>query len=471
VRVLTAAALAGVLAAGGLPARAEDGLRAGAAVVEVALPPGVPLAGYGGFPRRAWLPDLLDRHPQAFWFRPSGGRHDAISARALALADPGTRIVWIALDLVGVDPSLVEATRARLAAAGGPAPTLVVSASHTHSGPGAYADSALFGFVAVDRPAAAVRDALLAAMEAAARGALDRLRPARLGAGSTLVPDLTLSRLGRPLDPELGLLKVVGHDGRPIAALWNYAIHGTALPRRNLLLSGDVMGAATARLERRLGAPALFVNGAVGDVSPRHRGWDGLRASAEVLAAAAGQAWEDTPLDGASDLAVAVERVALPAPAVALRNCLGSWLPRALRLGLGEALPARAELVALRLGRSLWVTVPGELETALGLAIKAARPPGAGPVFVAGLSNDYLGYFLTPEGYGRPGYIACASLYGPAGGAALVGAARRLVGRVWATRATPPPGSGTGQRGSRRPAGSWRRRPAGRAMPSRRTAC
>ena len=66
-------------------------------------------------------------------------------------------------------------------------------------------------------------------------------------------------------------------DGQALALLWNYAIHGTMLGAGNLRFSGDVMGVASAILERELRAPVLFVNGAVGDVSPRRHGAAAVR--------------------------------------------------------------------------------------------------------------------------------------------------------------------------------------------------
>ena len=132
-------------------------LTAGAASVEVALPDGPPLAGYGGFPRRAWFPDVLGRHPHAFWFRPAQGVHDPVRVRALALADARTSVLWLSIDLVGMDPSLTAELGERLRRAGIAYSTLIVSASHTHSGPGAYVDSALFAFVALDRPSTEIR--------------------------------------------------------------------------------------------------------------------------------------------------------------------------------------------------------------------------------------------------------------------------------------------------------------------------
>lgn len=432
-RCALAALLLGALMGevGGLDAaaRRDTRLLAGAASVEVTLPPGTPLGGYGGFPRRAWLPDVLGRSPYAFWFRPSTGVHDPFRVRGLTLELGQARVLWLTVDLVGIDPSLLSALRERLARRRLSYDAVIASASHTHSGPGAYGESALFGFLAVDRLSPPVRERILDGLEHVARQAETRKVPARLASARTEVHDITESRVRGPLDPELGVLKVMGTDGRPVALLWNYAIHGTALGRENLLLSGDLMAEASARLEREIGAPALFVNGAVGDVSPRPRGWAGVKAAGEVLAAGALRAWAEAGTEPSS-LQVARESVALPAPSVSLRNCLGGWPPAWMTLGLDEVLPAAAEVIALRVGRTGWVTIPGELETELGLEIKQAGRDRFSHVFIAGLSNDYLGYFLAPADYRRPSYIACGSLYGERGGHVIRDAALAALRRV-----------------------------------------
>jgi neutral ceramidase len=431
-------ALLGILVA--VPAAASPTLLAGAASVDIAVPGGTPLAGYGGFPRRAWLPDVLGLHPYAFWFRPSRGVHDPVKARALALDDGRASLVWLAVDLVGTDPTLIAELRDRLARGGLGYAALIVSASHTHSGPGAYAESAVFAFVALDRRSPAVRARLLDALERAVREAYARRAPARVGAGVGEVSGVARSRLRAPLDSALGVLKVVAADGRPIALLWNYAIHGTALGRDNLLVSGDLMAEASARIERRLGAPALFVNGAVGDVSPAARGWGGVGEIGERLAREALSVWERITPDGEAGLTIAAGRAALPAPTLSARNCLGRWVPGWVRLGLGTALPRTAEIIAVGIGRSGWVTIPGELETRLGRDVKAAGRGRFDHVFVAGVSNDYLGYFLGGEAYARPSYIACASLYGERGGELLRDAAVALLARLGAEAGAGSPG-------------------------------
>ena len=126
-------------------------LTAGASSLVIELPAGVPLAGYGSTPRRTWIPDVLGRYPYAFWFNPSIGVHDPPRVRALALESDAARVLWLSLDLVGVDPTLVSELRTRLTRSEAASPALILSASHTHSGPGAYADSAFWAFVAADR--------------------------------------------------------------------------------------------------------------------------------------------------------------------------------------------------------------------------------------------------------------------------------------------------------------------------------
>lgn len=424
----------GFLAAAVLSSQPATALTAASASLEVPLPSGVPLAGFGGSPRRAWPPDVLGRFPNAFWFKPSSGVHDPLRVRVLAVESGGVRVLWLATDLVGVDPTLVTEVRARLAEPGRPPPALIVSASHTHSGPGAYAESAFWGFIAADRKSPAVRKAILDSMERAAREAERRRVPAHLAWGKTTVTGVATSRLDQPLDPELGLLKVTDSDGRPVALVWNYAIHGTALGPGNALLSGDLMAEASARLERETGAPALFVNGAAGDVSPRERGWPGVESAGAALASAALAAWRTLPPGRDETLEVAQGEVSLPDPVLSARNCTGRWMPRFVRLGLGAALGSTAGLTAVRIGGTAWVTVPGELQTRLGLDIKTAGRRRFDETFVAGYSNDYLGYFLTRQDYGNPSYVACGSLYGEAGGEAVRDAAITLLNRLAGTR-------------------------------------
>jgi neutral ceramidase len=400
---------------------------AGAAYAELRVPPGTPLAGYGGLPRRLPFPDILSRHAHAFWLRPSVGQHDPVAARALVLEGRATRVAWVTLDLIAVDRSFTRAVQDRLTRMGVPAAALIVSASHTHSGPGAFMDSELRGLVAVDRMDPMVREALVEGAATAIRRADAARAPALVAATRVAAPPVTASRIGRPLDSEIVVVKITGVGGEPLALIWNFAIHGTMLSATNMHMSGDVMGLASALLERRLGAPALFVNGAVGDVSPAGHGAVALSRTADALAAAVEAAWGEAKPVPVSSLRVSRRTVTLPRPAVSLRRCIGHWLPGFFAIPLGFELPGETELLAVAVADTAWVTIPGELQTSFGQTIKREGGRLFDSVLLAGLSNDYLGYFTTAEAVARKGYIACATLYGPDGGPCLTEGALELL--------------------------------------------
>jgi hypothetical protein len=422
--------VAGVLLTLSVPAAPAQALQAGAATVALRVPPGTPLAGYGSSARRLLVPDVLGRHPHAFWFKPAAGELDPLVARALVLEDGATRLIWLTADLVAVDRELTEAVAARLKSVGLGPSALIVSASHTHSGPGAFLDSRLVGFLSLDRYDEAVRAALVESLVEAGRRAGEARSPALMGVAGLAAPPLTASRLGQALDPGIVILKVVTTGGRPLALVWNYAIHGTMLGPKNLRLSGDVMGVASRRLERAIAAPALFVNGAVADVSPRRHGEAAAQEDGGRLADAVRAAWAGATVAPGAPLAVRSTTVRLPSPTLSVRNCAGRWLPRSLRLPLESVLPAHATLTAATLGPAAWVTIPGELQTSLGQVLKRAGERAGKRTFVAGLSNDYLGYFLSGADYDRVTYIACASLYGPTAGERLTRAAADLLDSV-----------------------------------------
>jgi neutral/alkaline ceramidase-like enzyme len=433
VRRAAGLALAVALILRAAPAAAQpcaDCLAAGAARVSLGVPAGAPLAGYGSFARRLLLPDVLGRHAHAFWFRPAEGARDALAARALVLQSGEARLAWVTIDLVAVDRSFTAEVERRLAAAGMRPATLIVSASHTHSGPGAFVDSAVLGWLATDRLDGDVRDALVATAVAAVQQADAGRRPARVGAGSVTASGVATSRLGEALDEELAVLKVVTAAGAPLAIVWNYAIHGTALGPRNRRLSGDVMGEASRRLEQALGVPALFVNGAVGDVSPAGHGERATTDLGARLEESARAAWARAEPIASPTLGAGRLEVALPSPSLSLRNCLRGWVPAALGLPLGSVFPRATTLTAVALGDVGWVTFPGELQTRLGVGIKQNRGPRLKRALLAGVSNDYLGYFLTAADYGRPSYISCSTVYGPNAGTCLAAAAGGLLGAV-----------------------------------------
>lgn len=84
----------------------------------------------------------------------------------------------------------------------------------------------------------------------------------------SLPPDEEVAEVG-PIDPEIGILKLDGNDGRTVAVVYNFACH----PIQGVPSGGntaDVTGFASQVIEDNLteGAIALFLQGCGGDVNP-----------------------------------------------------------------------------------------------------------------------------------------------------------------------------------------------------------
>jgi hypothetical protein len=210
---------------------------------------------------------------------------------------------------------------------------------------------------------------------------------------------------------------------------------------RNREFSGDVIGVASQHVEKEIGAPALFVAGALADVSPARHGAEALQTAGAELGATVLEGWRAATSVAPTSLMTRTATLVLPAPRLSLRNCLGSWVPRALTMPLGRMFPREATLTAVALGDLAWVTVPGELQTALGARLKAKGRELFGHVFVAGVSNDYLGYLVTATDYERPSYITCASVYARDTGEQVVDRATALLSELRGR--TRPPAAAT----------------------------
>jgi hypothetical protein len=282
------------------------------------------------------------------------------------------------------------------------------------------------GWLALDRLDPDIRRVLIETVVDAVRRAGAARRPARVAVAGVTAPPVVSSRLGQPLDHEVIVLRVTDAQAQPLAVLWNFAIHGTTLGPRNLRISADVTGEASAWLEREMGVPALFVNGAVADVSPAGHGDRAAREIGAALGRTVQTGWAGAePVRSA--LSWVTRTAALPTPELSLHNCLWRALPRRLSLPIGRVFPRDATLTAVAVGDTAWLAFPGELQTALGREIKAAGDGRFRHTAVAGLTNDYLGYFLTPADAEYPRYVSCVNLYGPRTGTCLTRTAADLV--------------------------------------------
>lgn len=83
-----------------------------------------------------------------------------------------------------------------------------------------------------------------------------------------------------PADDTVLVARATDETGQSVAAVVNYACHPTTLAWRNTLISPDYPGAMREVVERVIGAPCLFLQGASGDLGPRE-GFVGDPATAD----------------------------------------------------------------------------------------------------------------------------------------------------------------------------------------------
>jgi len=224
--------------------------------------------------------------------KPSEGKVHELYAKALALEDhQGTRLVIVTVDLIGITQSLREWLEKEVGQQYKlPPEGLLLSASHTHSGPviretkySIYGDT-VYGLSPEHiQKSQQYVEALQQKLLQLVGQAIDNLAPARLGytharAGFAMNRRSKTERgfsIGPnqdgPVDHDVPVLRVDSTDGELRAVLFGYACHNTTLSFYKFC--GDYAGFAQQYLEEaHPGTTALFMAGCGGDQNPYPRG-------------------------------------------------------------------------------------------------------------------------------------------------------------------------------------------------------
>jgi neutral ceramidase len=194
----------------------------------------------------------------------AAGLHTRLRARAFALADGDRRMLLVVCDLPLVFSSVTQAVLRRLPALYTEA-NVVITATHTHCGPGGYSHHAVYntntgGF----RPQ--TFRAIVDGIVEAARRAIADLQPAALRLNRGELHDASVNRSRRAfdrnpssdkavfpdaVDPATTLL-TIERDGVPVGLINWFAVHNTSMTNRNRLVSADNKGYAAYHWEREV---------------------------------------------------------------------------------------------------------------------------------------------------------------------------------------------------------------------------
>jgi neutral ceramidase len=99
-----------------------------------------------------------------------------------------------------------------------------------------------------------------------------------------------------------------------------------------------------------------------------------------------------------------------------------------------DSVPKAVPLMTVRIGDRLIASLPGEPTKEVGArleqSVEGAAGAGVARVIVAGLANEFIQYFTTPEEYDRQHYEGGSTLYGPLSAPFLIGQLAELAQRM-----------------------------------------
>jgi hypothetical protein len=243
----------------------DAALRVGVGRANITPPIGVDLMGYS---RRS---------------QPSTGVHMEMFATALVATAGPESVAILDCDLIYLHPPLVDEIRSAIAACLGTTPAhVLVNCTHSHSAPtsspvkiggeqdrirpeeAAYIQSLPHLLLSAVKQAQAARVSARIAGGVGHAG-LNMNRRERLADGRTVLGE----NAAGPIDHGVGVVRVDALDGRPLAAIVNYACHPICIGSASRLISPDYPGPMRKTVERETGATCLFLQGATGNINPR----------------------------------------------------------------------------------------------------------------------------------------------------------------------------------------------------------
>lgn len=364
--------------------------------------------------------------------RKSTGVHDRIYHRIMALDDGITQFYLVSTEIAIISPVEYDRVAAKINDQLGISPmNLWWTTTHTHSAP-EVGKSGLDKIFLGERYQHEVDAEYTALVEKklieGIQEARQKLSSARLAVGwgfsqaniNRRAKDIDgKASLGMdpdgPVDRRIGLLRIDKEDGTPMVLIANYPIHGTVMGGENLEISGDAPGIVSEYVEKKIGAPLIFINGAAGNLAPIYSVYpspmSGHLGQFRVLLG-------DKILDANQKISTTTNEVILSSGSLIVETPRKPGLgwpsdfdnyTRTTNTGVNMVrLPIR--FLKINEDIAIW-SAPLELFCEISNEIRDRSPFPY--TFYFGYTNGWLGYLLTESEYKYEGYEPTVSPYTP----------------------------------------------------------
>jgi neutral ceramidase len=436
----------------------SSALRSGASAIKITPTQPMPLAGY-------------------YSTRLSTGVHDDLYAKALVLESGNDRAALVVCDLITMPRAVVVKARELIGKQTGiPGDRVMISATHTHTGPTLNTGSrrATVDSSGSDLVTSYTLDFLPGKIAEAVVAAEKQLAPARASAAVEKETGMAFNRrfhmrdgsvgwnpgklntnivkAAGPIDPEVSILYLDAGRTNPLAAYVNFAMHPDTVG--GLEFSADY-AYTLSRLLREYRGPdfiTLFANGTCGDINHVNVGWgDPQKGHAEaarlgtILAADVLKAFTHLQPVAVDKLRSRGDMVTLPlapisdedqARASNIVSRIGStpapkfldqvFAFKVLDVAARRGEPHQVEVQVIALGDDIaFVSLPGEIFVELGLEIKRKSP--FKHTFIAELANGAIGYIPTAHAFDEGNYEPISARCAKGAGEKLVETALQLL--------------------------------------------
>lgn len=394
----------------------------------------------------------------------------SLYANILVLSDESTKVAIITLDLIGVDKEVTHKVRDRISKATDiPYNSILLCASHTHSGP----EAARFGDMGklsrrIDpTPIDTAYNILLP--ELIANGVIwanANLEPIKFGVKQSQLLGLGSNRIekSRYVDNTVTVMRFDRLNAKPLAILTQYTCHPTILNVSSYVYSGDFISYYQNTVESVFeGCVAMFAQGCAGDVSTRHnRMGVGQLEAYRMGTMLAGEVIKDvTQIEMIDDvkLSAAIAPIkfnirkfesdeecerriqaakdqcdqlkAQNAPDNLQRTALLAYSGAKRYLVFKKSINIKKiniEMQRVSIGDWNIITTPGEVFGEIGRDIR--KLDNTQHTVVTGYSNGYVGYVPTFETYKNPmGYEIASAIVDENAGRQMVKVAKKLLAK------------------------------------------
>jgi neutral ceramidase len=440
-------------------------LRVGAAAAKITPPLGTPMAGY-------------------YHERGAEGVHDDLLAKALVFDDGATKAAIVVLDLISTSRWMVDEARTAVEKRTGiPGANVLISATHSHTGPVlAKANRRHNDFGGENPLAIRYMDELPGRIATVVDEALRRCVPVKTSFTVGTCEGIAFNRRfhmtdgsvgwnpgklnpkivrpAGPVDTDLPMVYFEGADAKPVATFMSYAIHldtvGGAQFSADVPYTVSRLLAAT-KDENML---TVYATACCGDVNhvdvSNDRPQKGHAEAARIgtiLAASALRGFEKLSPLSETTIRVQSRTVPLPLPVISpndvttaettiarnndpaektkptFRELVKAY--QTIDVAAQEGKPWDAQVQVITIGKELaFVSLPGEIFVELGMTIRRGSPFPC--TAIAELANGSLGYIPNRVAYPQGNYEVISARVAEGSGEMLVDAALEMLRSAYA---------------------------------------